>query len=126
MLLSDKSIGIVKIALVKEFYSDDYGLRATSAYTKYKKTLDSKYQDKTSADKCYGSTFMCRIDNYAYSLYKDERFKYNFYSNNTDMIGLKLNGVGVYDIKLEIIYETKEFRDIVANYDKEQNSLLKR
>jgi len=105
--------GIVKLILKKTFYNDEYGISANSSFNDLKASLDEKYTNDDNFDFCTGSSYICQSDNYSYSLYKNERFKSNWYHNEDDLIVLELNGnaESLYNIDLEILYETKEFAD---------------
>lgn len=105
--------GIVKVSLLKTFYSDEYGTRAKSDYNDLKPSLDSKYTLDNEFDFCSGSSYVCEASNYAYSIYRSERFKSSWYYNEEDTISLQLDDStgSIYDIDLKVGYETKEFSD---------------
>ena len=108
--------GVLKLVLSKTFYSDEYGTQAKSAYNEFKPSLDEKYELVESFDFCNGSSYVCQADNYAYAIYREERYLLSFYNSGDDSIVIQLDGStgSIYNIDLKIIYETKGFADAIA------------
>ena len=112
--------GIQKLVLTKTFVNDEYGTDAKEAFDNVETSLDEKYSTgDMDYDICLGTSYVCQSDNYAYSLYRDERLKIKSYVNGEDIIGLQLTSSSnsIYDIDLKITYETQEFRDFKDQYD---------
>ncbi|MCV6608466.1 MAG: hypothetical protein OIF32_09645, partial [Campylobacterales bacterium] len=113
-VVDTESHGIVKVVLKKRFYSDEYGTSAKSAYSDFNPSLEEKYDHNQSFDFCSGSSYVCQSSNFAYAIYRGERYYADYYNNGNDIIAISLRKTSssIYDIDLEIGYETQEFRDL--------------
>ena len=105
--------GILSVIFTNTYINDEYGSRVKSFYESKKSELSDKYELTNEFDFCTGSDYVCRSDNYAYSLYRGERFLSSFYlDDNGIMIYMAVESAGFNDTKVIINYQAEEYAEL--------------
>ena len=113
LALSTIENGIIKLSLINEYQNDEYGYSSKARYDDVVESLSSKYDELQEFDTCFGSDYVCRSDNFSYSLYLGDRLKAKFYQDGNNTISVQILASGVYDTYVKVTYETKELSEFI-------------